>query len=241
MQNIVVTIHPSWKEHLLEEFQKPYMQDLSRFLKAEKTRGVRVYPPGPLIFSAFNHTPLHKVKVVILGQDPYHKEGQAHGMAFSVNHGVDIPPSLRNIFKELESDLAVRQPNHGNLTDWANQGVLLLNSSLSVEEGNAGSHAKKGWETFTDKVIALINQQCENVVFILWGSHAQNKGRMIDTDKHLILTSVHPSPLSSYRGFFGCRHFSQANDYLDKKGLSIINWAIDDYDLEPEHNEPQCP
>lgn len=218
-----VKIEPSWKEILADEFEKPYFSLLTSFVKKEY-QSTRCYPPAPLIFNAFNLCPFDKVKVVIIGQDPYHGYGQAHGLCFSVNDGVQFPPSLVNIFKEIERDLQIPFPQSGNLTRWANQGVFLLNATLSVREGMAGSHQNKGWEEFTDRVIKEISDKKSNVVFMLWGSYAQRKGAVIDTRKHLVLKAVHPSPLSAYRGFIGCGHFRQANDYLASKGLTPIQW-----------------
>lgn len=218
-----VKIEPSWKEILADEFEKPYFSLLTSFVKKEY-QSTRCYPPAPLIFNAFNLCPFDKVKVVIIGQDPYHGYGQAHGLCFSVNDGVQFPPSLVNIFKEIERDLQIPFPKSGNLTRWANQGVFLLNATLSVREGMAGSHQNKGWEEFTDRVIKEISDKKSNVVFMLWGSYAQRKGAVIDTRKHLVLKAVHPSPLSAYRGFIGCGHFRQANDYLASKGLTPIQW-----------------
>lgn len=218
-----VKIEPSWKEILADEFEKPYFSLLTSFVKKEY-QSTRCYPPAPLIFNAFNLCPFDKVKVVIIGQDPYHGYGQAHGLCFSVNDGVQFPPSLVNIFKEIERDLQIPFPKSGNLTRWANQGVFLLNATLSVREGMAGSHQNKGWEEFTDRVIKEISDKKSNVVFMLWGSYAQRKGTVIDTRKHLVLKAVHPSPLSAYRGFIGCGHFRQANDYLASKGLTPIQW-----------------
>ncbi len=215
----------SWKELLKEEFEKPYFPALKSFLLQEKKQSI-IYPPGTQIFSAFNHTPFNKVKVVILGQDPYHGPGQAHGLCFSVPHGITPPPSLVNVFKELKSDLGIPVPKHGNLQKWAQQGVLLLNATLTVRANQAGSHQKKGWEIFTDKVIELASRKGKNIVFILWGNYAQQKSILIDSSKHLILKAVHPSPLSASRGFFGCRHFSQTNQYLIQNNLSPINWDI---------------
>ena len=224
--NSDIKLHESWLVHLEPEFEKEYMLELKAFLKAEKNQGKTIYPPGSLIFNALNTTPLDKVKVVLLGQDPYHGPGQAHGLSFSVPEGVRIPPSLRNIYKELAADCAISAPTHGNLTSWAEQGVLLLNATLTVEQGQAGAHQKKGWETFTDRVIQTVNAQCNHCVFILWGSYAQKKSAMIDTSKHLILKSVHPSPLSAQRGFFGSKPFSQTNEYLSSHQKTPIDWQI---------------
>lgn len=218
-----VKIEPSWKAVLADEFEKPYFSLLTNFVKKEYTT-TTCYPPASLIFNAFELCPFDKVKVVILGQDPYHGPRQAHGLCFSVNDGVQFPPSLVNIFKEIERDLQIPFPQSGNLTRWAQQGVFLLNATLSVREGNAGSHQNKGWEEFTDRVIKEISDRKSNVVFMLWGSYAQKKGAIIDSKKHCILKAVHPSPLSAYRGFIGCGHFSFANKYLTEKGLFPINW-----------------
>ena len=221
-----IKLEKGWSRHLKNEFDKPYMKDLQVFLDQENKKGKTIFPQKDHIFSAFNHTPFAKVKVVIIGQDPYHGENQAHGLCFSVLPGVKIPPSLVNIFKEIKSDLGIEPPNHGYLIDWAKQGVLLLNATLTVEMGQAGSHQKKGWEQFTDKVVDILNKEKEGLIFVLWGGHAQKKGANIDKNKHYILNSVHPSPLSSYRGFFGCKHFSQINKLLLKKGSEQINWAL---------------
>lgn len=224
-----VQMEPEWKQVLAAELQQPYMQALGDFLRQEKQQKKVVYPPGAEIFNAFNTTPFSKVKVVILGQDPYHGAGQAHGLCFSVRKGVPLPPSLQNIYKELYSDLKVPPARHGELTQWAEQGVLLLNSVLTVEAGQAASHQGKGWETFTDAVIQVLNERREGLVFLLWGSYAHRKGRMIDTNRHLVLRAVHPSPLSANRGgWFGCRHFSQANQYLEAQGRSPIDWSLTD-------------
>lgn len=221
----MMPLDSSWKA-LEDEFCKPYMQDLMAFLEAEIKLGKSIYPPRPDIFNAFNLTPYSKVKVVIIGQDPYHGPGQAHGLAFSVRSGVKIPPSLVNIFKELSDDIGLSVPNHGCLESWARQGVLLLNNVLTVEEGKAGSHHKKDWEIFTDRVIELLNERKENLVFILWGNPAQKKAKSVDEKKHLILRSVHPSPLSVYRGFLGSKPFSQTNTFLTSKGITPIDWTI---------------
>lgn len=217
----------SWRPFLAPEFDKPYAVELEEFLQAEKKAGKVVFPAQENIFHAFEATPVEAVKVVILGQDPYHGPGQAHGLSFSVQPGIKVPPSLRNMYKELEEDLGVNPPGHGFLEDWAKQGVLLLNTVLTVEAGKAGSHQKKGWETFTDTVIDVLNRERDNLVFILWGSHAQKKGRGIDKARHLVLDGPHPSPLSAYRGFFGCGHFSGANDYLLSTGQTPINWQLE--------------
>lgn len=218
-------IEPSWKETLAEEFEKSYFAQVKEFLVAEKKHNT-VYPPGPMIFNAFNQTPFHKVKAVILGQDPYHGPGQAHGLCFSVPHGIVPPPSLINIFKELRTDLHISMPKHGNLEKWAQQGVLLLNATLTVRANQAGSHQKKGWETFTDAVIRKLSAERDHLVFILWGNYAQQKTMLIDSAKHLILKSVHPSPLSASRGFFGCRHFSSTNSYLTQHNIEPIDWDL---------------
>lgn len=221
-----VKIEASWKEILKNEFSKPYFQQIPLHLKTEKSQGKTIYPPGSLIFNAFNLTPFDKIKVVILGQDPYHGPGQAHGLCFSVQNGVPPPPSLLNIFKELQTDIGIEIPSHGNLTHWAEQGVFLLNASLSVRAGEPMSHAKIGWASFTDTVIKTISDKKKNVVFLLWGKFAQEKRVLIDETKHCILRSVHPSPLSAYGGFFGCKHFSKANAYLISKGIDPIDWSL---------------
>ncbi|MFC1695294.1 uracil-DNA glycosylase [Pseudomonadota bacterium] len=214
-----------WKNRLGDEFSKPYMSALRQFLLERKRQGAVIYPPGDLIFNALNSTPFDSVNVVILGQDPYHGPGQAHGLCFSVKEGVAVPPSLINIYKELASDLGVDPPRNGNLQHWAEQGVLLLNAVLTVERGKAGAHQGKGWERFTDRVIAELNENRDGLVFMLWGSYAMKKGAMIDRERHLVLTAPHPSPLSAHRGFFGCRHFSQANQWLEKRGLAPVSWV----------------
>lgn len=224
-----IDLEPSWRLPLGAEFEQPYMQELRAFLLAEKQSGKRIFPVGKEFFNAFSHTPLGKVKVVILGQDPYHGEGQAHGLCFSVKPGVAVPPSLQNIYKELQAELGLPIPAHGDLTTWADQGVLLLNSVLSVECARAASHQGRGWEKFTDRVIEVINEQCEGVVFLLWGSYAQRKGAIIDGQRHCVLKAPHPSPLSAYRGFFGCGHFVAANRYLQGRGETPIDWRL------PEH------
>jgi uracil-DNA glycosylase len=218
-------LEKSWKELLGSELKKPYMSDLRTFLVQEEKAGKTVYPQSQDIFAALNLTPFDQVKVVILGQDPYHGPNQAHGLCFSVKPGVKIPPSLVNIFKELKDDLGITPPTHGCLDAWGKQGVLLLNNVLTVEDGKAGSHHLKGWEQFTDKIIELLNEKKENLVFILWGSPAQKKAQKVDAKKHSIIKSVHPSPLSSYRGFFGSKPFSQTNTYLNSKGIKPINWS----------------
>ena len=221
-----IKLEASWLELLASEFEEPYIQELKSFLLSEKKQGKSIFPDGQLIFNAFNTTPFNKVKVVILGQDPYHGPNQAHGLSFSVNHGVRIPPSLRNIYKELNQDLNMDIPMHGCLQSWAEQGVLLLNATLTVEKEKAGSHQGKGWEQFTDKVIQLLNEKREGLVFLLWGSYAQKKGQFIDTNRHLVLKAPHPSPLSAHRGFFGTKPFSQANAYLEKQNCLKINWEL---------------
>lgn len=219
-------LHASWQTAIGQEFDKPYMQALRTFLAQEKAAGKTIYPPSPLIFNAFNHTPFNHVRVVIIGQDPYHGPDQAHGLSFSVPDGVKPPPSLVNIFKEIASDLGITMSGSGDLSPWAEQGVLLLNATLTVEQANAGSHQKRGWEEFTDAAIAALNAQRENLVFVLWGSYAQKKGAAIDATKHLVLKSVHPSPLSAHRGFFGNHQFSQINQYLAQHGQQPINWQL---------------
>ena len=221
-----VKIEESWKKILKDEFSKPYFQQIPLHIKTEKEQGKIIYPPGSVIFNAFNLTPFDKVKVVILGQDPYHGAKQAHGLCFSVQMGVSPPPSLLNIFKELQDDIGVQIPNHGNLTHWAQQGVFLLNASLTVRAGEPMSHSKIGWALFTDTVIKKISDQKEHVVFMLWGKFAQEKRVLIDESKHLILRSVHPSPLSAYGGFFGSKHFSKANAYLISKGIDPVDWSL---------------
>lgn len=221
-----IKLNPEWLQLLQPEFDAPYMQQLRAFLAAEKKAGKTIYPPGSLWFNALNHTPFSTAKVVILGQDPYHGPHQAHGLCFSVLDGVSPPPSLRNIFAEIKRDLGIEPPAHGNLTAWADQGVLLLNAVLTVEQGKAGAHQGKGWERFTDSIVELLNARREHLVFMLWGSYAQKKGAIIDRHRHLVLTSPHPSPLSAYRGFIGNSHFSKANDYLQRHGHAAINWRL---------------
>ena len=219
-------LHPSWLAVIGDELEKPYMQALRAFLKQEKAAGKVIYPPSPLIFNAFNRTPFEQVRVVIIGQDPYHGDGQAHGLSFSVPKGIAPPPSLVNIFKEIESDLGIHMSKNGDLTPWADQGVLLLNATLTVEQSKAGAHQGKGWEAFTDAAIAALNAHREGLVFVLWGSYAQKKGAFIDERKHLVLKSVHPSPLSAHRGFFGNHQFSTINQYLIKQGQAPIDWQL---------------
>ena len=218
-----VQIEESWKQHLAPEFEKDYFIKLTEFVRSEY-QTTTIYPPGRFIFNAFNLCPFDKVKVVIIGQDPYHGPGQAHGLCFSVNDGVPFPPSLQNIFKEIQSDLGAPIPTSGNLTRWANQGVLLLNATLTVRAHQAGYHQRRGWEEFTDAAIRILAEQRENIVFILWGSYAQKKGAFIDRNKHLVLASAHPSPLSAYNGFFGNKHFSRTNEYLQAHGQTPIEW-----------------
>ena len=218
----------TWIKLLGNEIEKTYMQELFVFLTDQRNHQKKIYPLEDKIFNAFALTKPEDLKVVILGQDPYHGEGQAHGLSFSVEKGVKVPPSLKNMYKELNSDLQCNIPQNGDLTYWAEQGVLLLNSVLTVEHGIAASHKNQGWEKFTDHVIGQINKSCDNIVFMLWGSYAQKKGSVIDRNKHLILEAVHPSPLSAHRGFFGCKHFSLTNEYLAKKNLSTIDWQIQD-------------
>lgn len=219
-------IDQSWLDVIGAEFEQPYMGKLKTFLQQEKDAGRIIYPKGVEIFNALNTTYFDKVRVVILGQDPYHGEGQAHGLSFSVRKGIRIPPSLINIYKEIEMEYGVRPPQSGDLTGWAEQGVLLLNATLTVQQANAGSHQKKGWEEFTDAVIRAINDRHEHVIFMLWGAYAQKKGAFIDRRKHLVLETVHPSPLSAHRGFLGCGHFKKANEYLEKHGREPIRWTV---------------
>ena len=221
-----VKIEPSWKELLQDEFEKPYFSELIQFVKNEY-KTTKIYPPGKLIFNAFDHCPAEQTKVVILGQDPYHGPGQAHGLCFSVKKGVDVPPSLVNIYKELHDDLGCTIPDHGCLTKWANQGVLMLNTVLTVRAHQANSHRGIGWEEFTDAAIRVLAAQDRPMVFILWGKPAQSKKSMLDPDKHLILEAPHPSPLSAYRGFFGSKPFSKTNAYLTAHGLEPIDWQIE--------------
>ena len=225
MANINPVIEESWKQVLWEEFNAPYFAHLKDFLVKEKQQ-YKVFPPGNQIFNAFNLTPLDKVKVVLLGQDPYHDDGQAEGLCFSVAEGVSHPKSLINIFKELHDDIGCPVPRSGSLRKWANQGVLLLNATLTVRAHEAGSHQNQGWETFTDAVIRAVSQQKEHVVFLLWGRYAQNKLPLIDTTKHLALQAAHPSPLAALKGFFGCRHFSKANQWLVSQGLTPVDWSL---------------
>ncbi len=221
-----VKIEESWKNVLKNEFSKPYFLEAVTFLKTEKALNKTIFPPGQLIFNAFNTTPFDKVKVVLLGQDPYHGKGQAHGLSFSVPTGVRPPPSLINIFKELNADTGTPIPNHGNLTHWAEQGVLLLNASLTVRENEPASHAKIGWTAFTDGVISKISSEKKNIVFLFWGKYAQEKQALVDETKHLVLKAAHPSPYSANNGFFGCRHFSKTNEYLMKNGIDPVDWSL---------------
>jgi len=220
-----VKIEPSWKNILNDEFEKPYFQDIVSFLKAEKALGRIIYPPGKLIFHAFEATPFDKVKLVLLGQDPYHGQGQAHGLAFSVPFGIKPPPSLVNIFKELQTDLGLSIPNHGNLENWTRQGVFLLNAALTVRAAEPNSHSKIGWHEFTNRVIEKISAQKENVVFLLWGKFAQEKQQLVDEARHLVLRAAHPSPYSA-DNFFGCKHFSKANEYLVQNKIEPIDWSL---------------
>ncbi|MBD9480857.1 uracil-DNA glycosylase [Pseudoxanthomonas sp. PXM02] len=221
-----VRLEPSWKARIGDWLVRPEMQELSAFLRQRKAAGARIYPPGPQIFAAFDATPFDAVKVVILGQDPYHGPGQAHGLCFSVLPGVPVPPSLVNIYKEINADLGIAPPNHGCLLPWARQGVLLLNAVLTVEDGRAGAHQGKGWEGFTDHAIETLAREREGLVFLLWGSYAQAKGKVIDTRRHRVLRAPHPSPLSAHRGFLGCGHFSATNQYLAQRGQTPIDWRL---------------
>jgi uracil-DNA glycosylase len=221
-----IRLEPSWKSRVGDYLARPEMQALAKFLREEKARGKRIYPPGPQIFAALDATPFEQVKVVILGQDPYHGPGQAHGLCFSVPPGVDVPPSLVNIFKEIERDLGLARPRNGCLLPWAQQGVLLLNSVLTVEAGQAGSHQGKGWEGFTDHIVETLDRERDGLVFLLWGSYAQAKGRIIDARRHCVLRAPHPSPLSAHRGFIGCGHFGAANRWLAGRGLPAIDWSL---------------
>jgi uracil-DNA glycosylase len=221
-----IQIDDSWKIALADEFDKPYFKELRHFLTTEKQSGKTIYPPGSLIFNAFNSTPFDKVKVVILGQDPYHGDGQAHGLCFSVQYGVKPPPSLVNIYKELKSDVGFEIPAHGNLQKWTEQGVFLLNAMLTVEANQPASHQKKGWEEFTNAVIQKLSKERSGLIFMLWGNFAQQKAVLIDETKHTILKAAHPSPFSAYNGFFGCKHFSKTNEILKAKGEEEIDWQI---------------
>ena len=221
-----IELENSWKEKLIDEFNKEYMHSLRDFLKKEKSERKVIFPPGRKIFSALNLTSFQNVKAVILGQDPYHGYNQAHGLSFSVEYGIKTPPSLNNIFKELASDLNIEKPNHGNLEKWSKQGVLLLNSILTVEKSKPGSHANRGWEVFTDRILFLLNSSKNNLVFILWGKKAQEKGHFIDSDRHMIIKSTHPSPYSANNGFLGSKPFSKTNSYLKKHRIKEINWNL---------------
>ena len=221
-----VKLEPSWKARVGDWFERDDMRALSAFLRERKAAGARIYPPGPQIFAAFDATPFDRVKVVVLGQDPYHGPGQAHGLCFSVQPGVTVPPSLENIYKEIHRDLGLPRPDHGYLMAWAQRGVLLLNAVLTVEEGRAGAHQGKGWEGFTDHVVDTLNREREGLVFLLWGSYAQAKGKVIDPRRHRVLKAPHPSPLSAHRGFIGCGHFSAANEYLSRQGQTPIGWSL---------------
>ncbi len=221
-----IQIEESWKKELSEEFNKPYFNNIVTFLKKEKAVGKVIFPPGQLIFNAFNTTSFDHVKVVILGQDPYHNYNQAHGLSFSVANGISPPPSLVNIYKEIHQDINIAIPQHGNLENWAKQGVLLLNASLTVEAHKPMSHSKIGWHEFTNGVIRIISERRKHVVFMLWGGFAKSKEPLIDESKHLVLKAAHPSPLSAHNGFFGCKHFSKSNIWLQEKGITPINWAL---------------
>jgi len=226
MGDDAIRLEPSWKSRVGDYLLRPEVRGLAKFLRDENARGKRIYPPGSKIFAALDATPFERVKVVILGQDPYHGPGQAHGLCFSVPPGVDIPPSLVNIFKEIERDLGIPRPDNGYLVPWAKQGVLLLNAVLTVEAGKPGSHQGKGWEGFTDHVVETLDRECEGLVFMLWGSYAQAKGRIIDARRHCVLRAPHPSPLSAHRGFLGCGHFSAANRWLAGRRLEPIDWSL---------------
>ncbi|KRA81886.1 uracil-DNA glycosylase [Lysobacter sp. Root667] len=221
-----IKLEPSWKTRVGDWFARDDMRALSAFLRQRKAAGARIYPPGPQIFAAFDATPFEQVKVVVLGQDPYHGPGQAHGLCFSVPPGVSVPPSLDNIYKEIHRDLGLPRPDHGYLMPWAHRGVLLLNAVLTVEDGRAGAHQGKGWEGFTDHVVDTLNREREGLVFLLWGSYAQAKGKVIDPRRHRVLKAPHPSPLSAHRGFIGCGHFSAANEYLARQGQTPIDWSL---------------
>jgi len=224
-------LEPTWQQQLHTEFEQPYMRQLQQFLQQQTQQGKVIYPAAKDLFKALNSAPFDQVKVVILGQDPYHGPHQAHGLSFSVPEGNKVPPSLRNIYKEISRDLGLPMPSHGCLRTWAQQGVLLLNATLSVEQSKAGSHQGKGWEAFTDRIVQQLNQKRQGLVFMLWGNYAQKKGKMIDRSKHRVLESVHPSPLSAHGGFIGNGHFSAANTYLQQQGLSIIDWSVPEVNL----------
>ena len=228
-----IRLEPSWKARVGDYLASPPMQALSAFLRERRARGATIYPPPARIFAAFDATPFDAVKVVILGQDPYHGPGQAHGLCFSVLPGVPVPPSLENIFKELQRDLGLARPDHGCLLPWARRGVLLLNAVLTVEQGQAGAHQGKGWEGFTDHVVDVLNREREGLVFLLWGSYAQAKGKVIDPRRHRVLKAPHPSPLSAHRGFIGCGHFSAANQYLVQRGQAAVDWSLPPRDTLP--------
>ena len=221
-----INLHPEWLDALATEFEQDYMKQLRAFLLERSGAGAVIYPPGKQIFNALDSTPLSQVKVVILGQDPYHGPGQAHGLCFSVQPGVPAPPSLVNVFKEIQADLGLPVPGHGHLQAWAERGVLLLNAVLTVERGKAGAHQGKGWERFTDAVVRAVHERRDNVAFLLWGSQAQKKGAGIDQGRHLVLKAPHPSPLSAHRGFLGCRHFSKANQWLESRGVEPVDWRL---------------
>ena len=221
-----IRLEPSWKAQIGDYLHRPEMQALSTFLRERSAAGARIFPPARNIFAAFDATPFDQVKVVILGQDPYHGPGQAHGLCFSVQPDVPVPPSLLNMYKEIERDLGLPRPDHGHLMSWAHQGVLLLNAVLTVEQGKAGSHQGKGWEEFTDHVVEVLDREREGLVFMLWGSYAQKKGRIVDARRHRVLRTTHPSPLSAHRGFLGCGHFSAANEYLKRRGQAPIDWSL---------------
>ena len=221
-----IQLHPSWLEVLKDEFSKPYFKELKDFLINEKQSGQIIYPPGSQIFAALDKTPFDKVRVIILGQDPYHGVGQAHGLCFSVNKGIPVPPSLKNIYKELQTDLDIQPSAYGDLSSWADSGVLLLNAVLTVRANQPASHQNKGWEIFTDTIISILSLKKSKLVFILWGSFARSKRNLIDAQKHLILEAAHPSPFSAHNGFFGCKHFSKTNSYLKENGLPEINWEL---------------
>jgi len=235
MSNDSIKLEASWKAHVGDYLQRDDMRALSLFLRERKAAGARLYPPSKQIFAAFDATPFDAVKVVVLGQDPYHGAGQAHGLCFSVMPGVPVPPSLDNIFKEIQRDLGLARPDHGYLLPWAQRGVLLLNAVLTVEDGQAGAHQGKGWEGFTDHVVDVLNREREGLVFLLWGAYAQAKGKVIDTRRHRVLKTTHPSPLSAHRGFLGCGHFSATNDYLSRRGRSLIDWSL------PARDATLCP
>jgi len=233
-----IKLEPSWKARVGDYLLRPEMRALSTFLRERAAAGARIFPPARNIFAAFDATPFEQVKVVILGQDPYHGPGQAHGLCFSVQPGVPVPPSLQNMFKELERDLGIARPDHGYLMPWARQGVLLLNAVLTVEQGRPGSHQGKGWEGFTDHVVEVLDREREGLVFMLWGSYAQKKGAIVDPRRHRVLRTTHPSPLSAHRGFLGSGHFSAANDYLRRRGMAPIDWSLPPFSsLQAEQNQ----